>query len=84
MSRYTKYLQEIVERKPKGLQPKPIDTEELLDEIINQIKDKNHEHRSDSINFFIYNVLPGTTSAAKVKAKFLKEIIQGKYSIKEI
>ena len=84
MSRYKKYLQEIVERKPKGLQPKPIDTEELLDEVIHQIKDKNHQHRSDSINFFIYNVLPGTTSAAKVKAKFLKEItLLGQAFIKE-
>ena len=27
------------------------------------------------INFFVYNVLPGTTSAAVVKANFLKEII---------
>ena len=84
MSRYKIYLQEIDERKDKGLQPKPIDAEELLDEIIDQIKDKNHEHRLSSINFFIYNVLPGTTTAAKVKAKFLKEIILGEYLIKEI
>ena len=52
MSRYKIYLQEIDERKDKGLQPKPIDAEELLNEIIDQIKDKNHEHRLSSINFF--------------------------------
>ena len=84
MSRYNKYLQEIEERKTKGLQPKPIDAADLLDEIIYQIKDKDHEYRSNSINFFIYNVIPGTTSAARVKAKFLKEIIIGKYKLEEI
>ena len=84
MSRYNKYLQEIEERKTKGLQPKPIDAADLLDEIIYQIKDKDHECRSNSINFFIYNVIPGTTSAARVKAQFLKEIILGKHKLEEI
>ena len=84
MSRYNKYLQEIEERKTKGLQPKPIDAADLLDEIIYQIKDKDHEYRSNSINFFIYNVIPGTTSAARVKAEFLKEIILGKHKLEEI
>ena len=84
MSRYNKYLQEIEERKTKGLQPKPIDAADLLDEIIYQIKDKDHEYRSNSINFFIYNVIPGTTSAARVKAQFLKEIILGKHKLEEI
>jgi len=84
MSRYNKYLQEIKERKIDGLQPKPIDAADLLDEIISQIKDKDHEYRSNSINFFIYNVIPGTTSAARVKAEFLKEIILGKYKLEEI
>ena len=84
MSRYNKYLQEIEERKIDGLQPKPIDAADLLDEIIYQIKDKDHEYRSNSINFLIYNVIPGTTSAARVKAKFLKEIILGKYKLEEI
>ena len=84
MSRYKKYLQEIDERKTKGLHPKPIDAADLLEEIIYQIKDKDHQYRSNSINFFIYNVLPGTTSAAILKAKFLKEIILGEYELKEI
>ncbi|MFL2597833.1 MAG: bifunctional aconitate hydratase 2/2-methylisocitrate dehydratase [Flavobacteriaceae bacterium] len=84
MSRYNKYLQEIEKRKTKGLQPKPIDAADLLDEIIYQIKDKDHEYRSNSINFFIYNVIPGTTSAARVKAQFLKEIILGKHKLEEI
>ena len=84
MSRYNKYLQEIEERKTKGLQPKPIDAADLLDEIIYQIKDKDHEYRSNSINFFIYNVIPGTTSAARVKAEFLKEITLGKHKLEEI
>ncbi len=84
MSLYLEYLQEIEDRKGEGLHPKPIDGGELLTEIIAQIKDTEHEHREDSLNFFIYNSLPGTTSAAVVKAKFLKEIILGEETVAEI
>lgn len=84
MSLYLEYLNEIEERKDQGLDPKPIDSAELLSEVIAQIKDPVHEHRKESLDFFIYNVLPGTTSAAVVKAKFLKEIILGEISLKEI
>ncbi|MBO9659352.1 MAG: bifunctional aconitate hydratase 2/2-methylisocitrate dehydratase [Chitinophagaceae bacterium] len=84
MSLFTEYLKEIQERKGQGLHPKPIDGAELLSVIIEQIKDLNNEHRADSLNFFIYNVLPGTTSAAGVKAKFLKEIILGTFQVEEI
>ncbi|RBO82759.1 bifunctional aconitate hydratase 2/2-methylisocitrate dehydratase [Marinomonas aquiplantarum] len=84
MSLYQAYLQEIEDRKGEGLHPKPIDGGELLSEIIAQIKDTENEHREDSLNFFIYNTLPGTTSAAVVKAKFLKEIILGEESVAEI
>lgn len=84
MNTYKEYLQEIEERKGKGLHPKPIDGAKLLSEIIAQIKATDHPHRTDSLQFFIYNVLPGTTSAAEVKAKFLKEIILGESVVKEI
>ncbi len=84
MSIYKDYLKEIEERKVLGLHPQPIDGAELLSEIIAQIKDVENEYREDSLNFFIYNVLPGTTSAAGVKAKFLKEIILGESIVKEI
>ncbi|WP_435654058.1 bifunctional aconitate hydratase 2/2-methylisocitrate dehydratase [Cellulophaga baltica] len=84
MSIYKDYLKQIEERKEKGLHPQPIDGAELLSKIIEQIKDLDHEYREDSLNFFIYNVLPGTTSAAGVKAKFLKEIILGESVVKEI
>ncbi len=84
MNIYQDYIQEIEERKGQGLNPKPIDGAELLSEIIEQIKDLNNEYRADSLNFFIYNVVPGTTSAAGTKAKFLKEIILGEAVVKEI
>ncbi|MDN3205347.1 bifunctional aconitate hydratase 2/2-methylisocitrate dehydratase [Algoriphagus sediminis] len=84
MSRYQEYLQEIEERKSQGLHPKPIDDAELLKEIIIQIKDINNAHRDDSLNFLIYNVLPGTTPAAGVKAEFLKDIILGNVKLDEI
>ncbi|QIG90291.1 bifunctional aconitate hydratase 2/2-methylisocitrate dehydratase [Chryseobacterium sp. POL2] len=84
MSIYTDYIQEIEERKGQGLHPKPIDGAELTSEIIAQIKDANNPNREDSVQFFIYNTLPGTTPAAGVKAKFLKEIILGEATVAEI
>jgi len=84
MNTYSDYLKEIEERKGQGLHPKPIDGSELLSSIILQIKDVDNSERKESLNFFIYNVLPGTTSAAGVKAKFLKEIILGESVVKEI
>lgn len=84
MSLYTDYLNEIETRKDQGLNPKPIDDGALLKEIIAQIKDVSHEFRKDSLHFFIYNTLPGTTSAAGEKAQFLKEIILGSSTVEEI
>jgi aconitate hydratase 2/2-methylisocitrate dehydratase len=84
MNIYQDYIQEIEERKNQGLHPKPIDGADLLSEIIAQIKDVDNANREDSLKFFIYNTLPGTTSAAGEKAKFLKEIILGESLVKEI
>ncbi len=84
MNIYENYIEEIENRKGQGLHPQPIDNDELLSVIIDQIKDLKNTHRKDSLNFFIYNVLPGTTSAANVKAKFLKEIILGEFILDEI
>lgn len=84
MNTYKDYIAQIEERKGQGLNPQPIDGAELLSEIIEQIKDLNNEDREESLNFFIYNVLPGTTSAAGVKATFLKEIILSESNVEEI
>lgn len=84
MNIYQDYIQEIEERKNQGLHPKPIDGADLLSAIIEQIKDTANEYRADSLKFFIYNTLPGTTSAAGVKAQFLKEIILGESVVEEI
>ena len=84
MSLYTDYLTEIETRKKQGLHPKPIEDGALVDEIIAQIKDADHVHRADSLGYFIYNTLPGTTSAAGRKAAFLKDIIQGRDVVAEI
>ena len=81
MKMYKEYLNEIEERKVQSLNPKPIDGSELLSEVISQIKDLKSPDRKDSLDFFIYNVLPGTTSAASVKASFLKEIILGEFEL---
>ncbi len=50
MSLYQEYLDEIETRKSEGLNPMPIDTAELLTEIIAQIKDTANEHREASLN----------------------------------
>lgn len=84
MNIYNDYLKEIEDRKTQGLNPKPIDGADLLSEIITQIKDSNNANRKDSISFFIYNTVPGTTPAAGVKASFLKEIVLGESVVNEI
>ena len=84
MGLYKKYITEIQQRETQGLNPKPIDDAKLLDEIISNIKNINSIYRKQSLDLLIYNVLPGTTSAATVKAEFLKKIILGTLSIKEI
>ena len=84
MSLYASYLDEIESRKEQGLRPKPIDSGNLIKELVLQIKDVKNKFREDSLNFLIYNTLPGTTSAAGEKSKFLKEIILGETSVKEI
>jgi aconitate hydratase 2/2-methylisocitrate dehydratase len=84
MSLYSDYLSEIENRKSQGLHPKPIDDGALVEELITRIKDKSHADREASLKFFIYNTLPGTTSAAGVKAAFLEEIILSKETVEEI
>ena len=84
MSLYTEYLNEIENRKNQGLNPKPIEDGALVTELVSQIKDLENEHRKESLKFFIYNTLPGTTSAAGEKAKFLKDIIVGNAGVEEI
>ncbi len=84
MSLYDQYLQEIADRKTQGLHPKPIDGADLLKEVIAIIKQPGHQHREDALKFFIYNTIPGTTSAAIEKAAFLKDIITKSESLDEI
>ena len=84
MSLYDAYIAEVEKRKTEGLSAKPIDDAALLSEVIAQIKDEANPHRADSLHYFIYNTLPGTTSAAGVKAAFLKEIILGQAHLAEI
>lgn len=84
MNLYLEYLAEIKSRETQGLAPKPIDDGALTAEIITLIEDAGSEYRADALKFFIYNTLPGTTSAAGVKAAFLKKIILGETIVPEI
>ncbi|MBO6504568.1 MAG: bifunctional aconitate hydratase 2/2-methylisocitrate dehydratase [Kordiimonadaceae bacterium] len=84
MSLYTEYLDEIETRKLQGLNPKPVEDSALVKELIANITDAGSEHRKQSLDFFIYNTLPGTTSAAGAKAAFLKDIILGNATVEEI
>ncbi len=84
MNLYLDYLSEIESRKGLGLAPKPIDDAKLTAEIIGLIEDADSQHRSTALGFFIYNTLPGTTSAAGVKAAFLGKIVLGEVVVPEI
>ena len=84
MSLYDTYLAEIETRKEQGLNPKPIDDGPLAKEVIGHIQNGESPHRADCLKFFIYNTLPGTTSAAGEKAQFLKAIILGEAKVAEI
>ena len=84
MKHYTAYLDDIGTRKAQGLNPKPIDEGALVEDLITIIQDSRNEHRADALHHFIYNTLPGTTSAAGVKAEFLKDIILGNATVEEI
>ena len=84
MSLYKAYKDEIKDREKIGLSAKPIDDGELTKEIVLRIKDKNNSERNNALNFLIYNISPGTTASAKVKALFLKEIITGEVILEEI
>jgi len=84
MKAYNNYLKEIQERKNEQLEPKPIDSSDITNDIINIIKDPQHNDRESALKFFTFNILPGTTAAAKSKANFLKNIIKEKEKIKEI
>jgi len=84
MALYDAYLENIETRKQQGLSAKPIDDGDLLAEIIRLIKQPDNGHRADALHYFIYNTLPGTTSAAGEKAAFLKEIILGQATVDEI
>ena len=53
MSLYSEYLHEIEARKSQGLAPKPIDSADLLSEIITQIKDLNHKFRARTLAWFV-------------------------------
>ncbi|MFN3240945.1 MAG: bifunctional aconitate hydratase 2/2-methylisocitrate dehydratase [Planctomycetota bacterium] len=84
MNAYDSYLKEIEERKEAGLNPKPIDGAELISEVIEILQDRASPHRADALKFFTYNTLPGTTSAAGVKAQFLKKVVLGEARVDEI
>ena len=84
MALYDAYLENIETRKQQGLSAKPIDDGDLLADIIALIKQRDNGHRADALHHFIYNTLPGTTSAAGEKAAFLKEIILGRATVAEI
>ena len=58
--------------------------DELIKEIIDYVIDEKSEQRKNCLEFLIYNTLPGTTDAALVKSKFLKNIIIENIKIKEI
>ena len=84
MSVYSDYLDEIETRRQQGLDPKPIEDAALIKEIIYHIEDEGSTQHKACLEFFIYNTIPGTTSAAGEKASFLKKIILGNAKVREL
>ena len=84
MGLYEAYLLEIRERANLGLGPKPIDQGNLLKEVIDIVLGPKSSCKDDAVKHLIYNTVPGTTSAASVKAKFLKRLILKEDSVEEI
>ena len=84
MSVYSDYLDEIETRRQLGLNPKPIENAALIKEIISHIEDEGGTQHKACLEFFIYNTIPGTTSAAGEKASFLKKIILGDAKVREL
>ena len=84
MSVYSDYLDEIETRRQQGLNPKPIEDAALIKEIISHIEDERSTQHKACLEFFIYNTIPGTTSAAGEKASFLKKIILGNAKVREL
>ena len=84
MSVYSDYLDEIETRRQQGLNPKPIEDATLIKEIISHIEDEGSTQHKACLEFFIYNTIPGTTSAAGEKASFLKKIILGNAKVREL
>ena len=84
MSAYDDYLDEIETRRQQGLNPKPIEDAALIREIISHIEDGGSTQHKACLEFFIYNTIPGTTSAAGEKASFLKKIILGDAKVREL
>ena len=84
MSVYSDYLDEIEKRRQQGLNPKPIEDAALIKEIISHIEDEGSTQHKACLEFFIYNTIPGTTSAAGEKASFLKKIILGNSKVREL
>ena len=84
MSVYSDYLDEIETRRQQGLNPKPIEDAALIKEIISHIEDEGSTQHKACLEFFIYNTIPGTTSAAGEKAGFLKKIILGNAKVREL
>ena len=84
MSVYSDYLDEIETRRQQGLNPKPIEDAALIKEIISHIEDEGSTQHKACLEFFIYNTIPGTTSAAGEKASFLKKIILGDAKVREL
>ena len=78
-----KYFKEIEDRKSQGLSAKPIESERLVKELIQEIKSINSVNRTKALNLIIYNVLPGTTGAAQEKALFLQDIILKNLQLKK-
>ncbi len=79
MSFLDEYKKHVEERAKEGVPPLPLSTDQIKS-VIEMVK--KGEGPADQLKDLIFNrVNPGVDDAAKIKAEFLDEVVQGKVSV---
>ncbi|MCI7046588.1 bifunctional aconitate hydratase 2/2-methylisocitrate dehydratase [Helicobacter sp.] len=81
MSFFTEYQEQVKQRAEQNIPPLPLTKEQVI-EVIELLK--KGERQEELIDLLSNRVSPGVDEAAKVKAEFLNQIVQGEVNISGI
>ncbi|MCH5323353.1 MAG: bifunctional aconitate hydratase 2/2-methylisocitrate dehydratase [Helicobacter sp.] len=82
MSFFEKYNKLVEQRKEQNVPPLPLNKEQVS-EVVALLK-QGDSKTSELVNLLSHRVAPGVDEAAKVKAEFLNEIVEGKVNCQGI